>query len=277
MDRPGIQDSTEIITEAHDLLKTRGIKLFVVVIPDKSRIYKKNLPQDVKISPEVERRYATIMQALEKAGLSALDADIIMKNLLNHGKDAFYRTDQHWTQDAAEAVADASATLILESTPDLPGQPGSGMRLGKTVKVRQYGDLARLYLSPDELKAIGLEIYTARQIDSRADLLDDTPAPVHIVGHSMMQSHFGFPQKLSNAIDRQVSLSWQSGENGPWKVFLDYLESETFRRHKPKIIVWQMFEPTFSYGPNAKGWWQNSSLMTRSQWITGVKAALSQP
>ena len=95
------------------------------------------------------------------------------------------------------------------------------------------------------------------------------PAPVHVTGHSMVQPYFGFPQKLSSLLDRPVSLNWKPGNVGQWTMLLEYLESPAFKAHKPQVLVWQMFEPTYSYGPNAAGQWDNASLMPSATWLSG--------
>nr|WP_239009423.1 hypothetical protein [Delftia lacustris] len=105
-------------------------------------------------------------------------------------------------------------------------------------------------------------------------LLDDEPAPVHVTGHSMVQPYFGFPQKLSSLLDRPVSLNWKPGNVGQWTMLLEYLESPAFKSHKPQVLVWQMFEPTYSYGPNAAGQWDNASLMPNATWLERLRAAL---
>src|SRR5256885_3035674 len=71
----------------------------------------------------------------------------------------------------------------------------------------RYGDLAELFLTAEERKQIGREVYTVRRQAPAKGLLDDEPAPVHVTGHSMVQPYFGFPQKLSNLLDRPVSRS----------------------------------------------------------------------
>ena len=45
----------------------------------------------------------------------------------------------------------------------------------------------------------------------------------------MVQPYLGFPQKLSNAIDNPVGLTWTFGNVGPWKTLLNYLESPAFK------------------------------------------------
>lgn len=43
------------------------------------------------------------------------------------------------------------------------------------------------------------------------------------------------------------------GNVGHWIMLLEYLESPAFKQNRPQVLVWQMFEPTYAQGPDAKG------------------------
>ncbi|KAG1462403.1 hypothetical protein G6F57_013956 [Rhizopus arrhizus] len=149
------------------------------------------------------------------------------------------------------------------------------MPLGSVVNERRYGDLAELFLTPDQRKQAGRETFTVRRQAENQSLLDDAPAPVHVTGHSMVQPYFGFPQKLSNVLDRPVSVNWKPGNVGHWVMLLEYLESPAFQPNTPQVLVWQMFEPTYAQGPDAKGLWDNASIMGADTWRSRMKAAPS--
>lgn len=272
----GIDRSVQLVAQARDLLAARNIRLEVLLLPDKVHFYADKLPAGRSMSPAVQQRYALILGKLQKAGVSTFDDLAVLKAVEDSGRNVFYRTDQHWTQDAADATAQATADLIGKSVPQLEGQPGSGTPLGALTKERRYGDLAELFLTPDEKKQIGREVYTVRRQAESQGLIDDAPAPVHVTGHSMVQPYFGFPQKLSNLLDRPVSLNWKPGNIGPWVMLLEYLESPAFRQKPPQVLVWQMFEPNFEQGPDAAGLWDNASVMPSGTWTQRVRSALAK-
>lgn len=273
-DDSGIENSTKLIGEAKKILSEKNIQLEVILLPDKSRFYQAKVPANDTLSPEVQQRYTLILEKLQKVGVNTFDGESLLLQVQQSGQDVYYRTDQHWTQAAADAFADATAKQIQRDVPTLPGQAGSGMALGAPIKERRYGDLADLFLSPDEKKQLGRDTFNVRREAPATSLLDDAPAPVHVTGHSMVQPYFGFPQKLSNALDRPVSLNWKSGNVGPWVMLLEYVESPAFKQQKPKVLVWQMFEPSYPQGPNAKGMWDNASIMSDEAWLSRFKAAL---
>ncbi len=276
VDSRGIEASTALIKEAQQALAGRGVQLQVLVLPDKTRFYQDKLPAGKSLSAPVQQRYQTILASLRKAGISAIDDEAVLRQLKDSGKDVFYRTDQHWTQAAADATAVATAEQAKRDVPALKGTAGSGMALGSEFKERRYGDLAERFLTPEQRKQTGRETFTVRRQATANGLLDDAPAPLHVTGHSMVQPYFGFPQKLSNSIDRPVSVNWKPGNVGQWIMLLEYLESQDFKRNPPQVLVWQMFEPTYAQGPQASGLWDNASIMSAEAWRQRLHAALGK-
>ncbi|MGE8050214.1 alginate O-acetyltransferase AlgX-related protein [Pseudomonas monteilii] len=276
VDSRGIEASTALIKEARQALAARGVQLQVLVLPDKTRFYQDKLPAGKALSTPVQQRYQTILASLHKAGISAVDDEAVLRQVKESGQEVFYRTDQHWTQAAADATAQATAAQVRQDTPVLKGNAGSGMALGSEFKERRYGDLAERFLTPEQRKQTGRETFTVRRQAATGGLLDDAPAPLHVTGHSMVQPYFGFPQKLSNSIDRPVSVNWKPGNVGQWIMLLEYLESADFKRNPPQVLVWQMFEPTYAQGPQASGLWDNASIMSADSWRQRLRAATGQ-
>ncbi|MFA4913477.1 MAG: twin-arginine translocation pathway signal [Comamonadaceae bacterium] len=276
VDLKGVEQSTVLIQAARDALARRNIQLVVVVLPEKTLFYADKLPAGKSVSSEVRARYRNIQDSLTRAGVPSFDGEQLMRGILAQGQDVFYRTDQHWTQAAADACAVATATLVKRVTPTLHGAAGSGMKLGAPTVERRYGDMAELFLTPAQRTAAGRETFNVRKNSPGQALLDDGPAPVHVTGHSMVQPYFGFPQKLSEQLDRPVSVNWKPGNVGPWIMLMEYLESSAFRKSPPQVLVWQMFEPTYSQGPQATGLWDNASIMSAATWRSRMLVA-TQP
>jgi len=207
VDTAAVARNTELIADAQHALAAAGIALQVLVLPDKALFYEDRLPDGKRLGDPVRGRYALEVDGLSKAQVPAIDALQVLRQVRQGGQDVFYRSDQHWTQPAADAVATAVAAKVKEQVPVLAGQAGSGMVLGSEVKERRFGDLAELFLTDEQRKAIGRDTFTVRRQAEQQSLLDDAPAPVHVTGHSMVQPYFGFPQKLSNLLDRPVSVN----------------------------------------------------------------------
>ncbi|WP_343590644.1 twin-arginine translocation pathway signal [Paracidovorax wautersii] len=274
-DWAGIDATVVRVAEVHKLLAAKGIALVVPVLPDKMALYEDKLPDGMSLSPEMRTRYARILEKMRAADIPTFDDDSILRGLVRSGQPVYYRTDQHWTQPAADATAQATADLIRSLVPQLAGAPGTGFALGSMSNERRFGDLADRFLSPEQRKSVGREIFSVRRAVEADSLLGEVQAPVHVTGNSMVQPYFGFPQKLSNLLDRRVSVNWKPGDVGFWSILLEYLESDAYRKQPPQVLVWQLFEPNFHLGPDARGLWDAASVISDADWSRRLKAALA--
>jgi alginate O-acetyltransferase complex protein AlgJ len=273
VDNAGIARNITLLKEMRQQLAREQINLVVLVVPMKAPLYAQRLPADTPLSPAVAQRYDRLQADLNKAGLTTLDIKPILSRTEQGKQTAFYRADYHWTAWSAENTADAVAGLIGHRYA-LQGEAGGGAVLGEWFDKRAFGDLAANFLPAVKRKAIGRDIYTVRHQAEQDLLIDDAPAPVQVIGNSFVQPYLGFPQKLSNALDRPVSLTWNPGDIGPWATLLQYLESPDFVQHKPQVIVWQFNEGQFHQGPDAAANWNPKGVLSLKQWRQRVAEAL---
>ena len=268
------KSSIGLIAGASRLFAKKNVKLIVLIVPLKPRYYEPLLPDGVAMSDEIRKRYDLLLTELRSSGVTAIDVRDAFKTVVTGKQEVFYRADFHWTTFAAEASADQVAALILSSGP-LPGKTGTGMKLGDWINDRHLGDLAANFLSPERKRAIGPEAYVIRQAPKAdAGLLDSDPAPVAVVGNSFVQPYFGFSQRLSNRIDRPVSLKWNPGDIGPWATLLQYLKSPEFTGSPPQFVVWQFNEAQLQNGPDAVGEWAAQSIISPAEWNARMLEAL---
>lgn len=263
------------VSQVRRKLAQRGVALVAPVLPGKKLFYADHLPAGDALTPEMLNRYAGIRDRLVAANVPTLDAEALFRKVQAAGSEVYYRTDQHWTQAAADATAQATADVIHTLVPKLSGQVGSGLAQGEESRERRYGDLADRFLSPEQRRAAGREIFTVRRPAAAQDLLGAALAPVHVTGNSMVQPYFGFPQQLSHVLDRPVSVNWKPGDVGFWSVLIEYLESSGFRQQPPQVLVWQLFEPSLHLGPDAQGLWDSASVISVDDWSRRLDAALS--
>ncbi|KRR27910.1 hypothetical protein CQ14_08730 [Bradyrhizobium lablabi] len=268
------KSSIGLIAGASRQFTKKNIKLIVLIVPLKPRYYEPLLPDGAAMSDDIRKRYDMLLTELRASGVTAIDVRDAFKTVVAGKQEVFYRADFHWTTFAAEASADEVAALILSSGP-LPGKAGTGMKLGDWINDRHLGDLAANFLSPERKREIGPEAYVIRQAPKvAAGLLDSDPAPVAVVGNSFVQPYFGFSQRLSNKIDRPVSLKWNPGDVGPWATLLQYLKSSEFAGHPPQFVVWQFNEAQLQNGPDAVGEWAAQSITSPADWNARLQEAL---
>lgn len=273
VDNTGTARNVVLIKELQQQLEREHIGLIVLVVPMKAPFYAQRLPVDQPISAAVMQRYEHLQSDLTRAGLSTLNIKPILQRTEQGEQTAFYRADYHWTAWSAENTADATAQLITGRY-RLQGEPGGGAALGPWFDRRAFGDLASNFLPAIKRKAIGRDLYTVRHQAENDLLIDDAPAPVQVIGNSFVQPYLGFTQKLSNALDRPVALTWNPGDVGPWATLLQYLESADFAQHKPQVIVWQFNEGQFHLGPDATANWSAKGVTSLSQWHQRINKAL---
>ncbi len=270
VDNPSTARSIGLIKDVQQQLAREKIAL---AVPMKAPLYAQRLPADQPLSPAVVQRYDRLKSERNKASLTTLNIKPILQQTEQGKQTAFYRADYHWTAWSAENTADATAKLITERY-RLQGEPGGGAVLGEWFDKRAFGDLASNFLPAIKRKAIGRDIYTVRHQVEKDLLIDDAPAPVQVIGNSFVQPYLGFTQKLSNALDRPVTLTWNPGDVGPWATLLRYLESPDFAQHKPQVIVWQFNEGQFHLGPDAAANWNAKGVTSLNQWHQRIKKAL---
>ncbi|VVD31185.1 alginate O-acetyltransferase AlgX-related protein [Paraburkholderia dioscoreae] len=274
VDRAQLVSNIKVIEETRDALAAKHIGLVVMVVPAKAPFYPQRLPAGLSLSPEIKSRYVDVLGMLSAADIATFDDKEVLRAVEHDRQTAFYRADYHWTAWAAEASADETAKVI-RSKFELPPF-GTGTELGEWTNDRRYGDLATNFMSPEDRKRIGRDTYTVRkQPDASAGLLDSAPSQVQVVGNSFVQPYLGYPQKLSNAIGQPVGLTWNPGNIGPWKTFLDAVESPDFSRNKPKVIVWQFNEAQLENNSNSSDNWDAKGVMPVNTWRSRVAAALS--
>ena len=162
-DWAGIDATVARVAEVRKLLVAKGITLVVPVIPEKMGFYEDKLPDGTTLTPAMRSRYGRILEKLRAADVPTFDGDAPLRALQKQGQEVYYRTDQHWTQPAADAMAQGAADLIRSLVPNLAGAAGSGIALGLIANERRFGDLADRFLSADQRKAVGREIFSVRR------------------------------------------------------------------------------------------------------------------
>ncbi|WP_083237492.1 MULTISPECIES: alginate O-acetyltransferase AlgX-related protein [Burkholderia] len=260
----------DLIGKAAAQLAARQIHCTIVIAPLKARACADKLAAGQAVSAAVQKRDAAIRARAAQAGVDIVDSDAALAQARTNEDDLYIRADYHWSAHTAEAFALATAERLAR-VPLGPG--GEAPTLGPWTEEVHYGDLAEL-LPPERKRAIGKDRFIVRQAAGDGALVGDDRPAVQVVGNSMVQPYLGFPQRLSNQLERPVGLTWTFGNTGPWKTLVDYLESAAFGNARPRAIVWQFNEGQMAYGPGASGQWDATSIMPDDAWLTRIAKAL---
>ena len=266
IDNIAVDNSLDLIAFASAELARHDIALISMIVPSKAIIHQDKLPEGLNLPADIIGLNDTMQKRLAEKEVTSVDIFTSLKNLPQE-EQAFFRSDFHWTGWGSEAAAKTVAEVIKDKW-SLKGKAGDGAKLGEWTKERRFGDLAVNFMTPAQRDAIGREVFTVRK-DPPAEtlsLLDDAAAPVHVVGNSFTEPYLGFSQALSYQLDRNVTLTWNPGDVGPWATMLQYLGSDAFKQNPPQVNVWQFNEGQLHQGPSTQGQWIASSIISDTEW-----------
>jgi alginate O-acetyltransferase complex protein AlgJ len=224
----------EYITQVKTALENVGIKLAVVLIPAKARVYPAHLGRYVRPTywDDVYSKFST---GLEAQG-------VIAPNLLNvmKAKDSmFLKTDTHWTPQGARVTAHAVAEA-LKSKLELQTQVFTE-KPGKTVQ--HEGDLLKFVPhtawgtqpAPDQLET---PLFEGTE-NAGAGLFGDSTIEVALVGTSYSANpKFNFDGALKLELQADV-LNLALEGKGPITPMREFLKSTP---KNLKLVVWEIPE-----------------------------------
>ena len=192
------------------LLNAQNIDLIVALLPAKSRKHVST--------------YNDTIAAFKKHGIAA--PSIPREDI------TFLKTDTHWSPEGAKATAE-----ILAHNINLKNQT-----LFKTVKTGAEifrGDLTR-YIPGAPVDRYTETINTFETHNPNADLFGDQTFDITLVGTSYSADpRWHFEGFLKTALQTDI-LNVSDEGLGPFAVMENWLKSEAFKAHKPKLVVWEI-------------------------------------
>jgi hypothetical protein len=78
---------------------------------------------------------------------------------------------------------------------------------------------------------------------------------------------------LSNQLERPVGLTWKVNSFGAYVTLLEYVKSQSFKRNKPKVLVWGHLEFDMQNPSNSSSWGQNA--MPPQTFLADLRAAVT--
>ena len=271
----------QLVSQAVRVLREAEIAVGISLVPTRARLFSDMLPPEFQPNADAARRYELALEELRRGGAVVPDQLTFFTGLRTSQRDPiFFKADSHWTAVGAEAAANDMARLLREASP-LPASRRPGTRLGNFLTNVHGGDFLALLPEADKPR-YPPERFRIRQAAAAAGvgsnveggLLEDDLADVVIIGNSYMQPYFGYPQVLSAALNRPVSLVWKTARVGPYKTLLDYVTGSQFRANRPKILIWHLMEGSLEQMPDAGNWWETSSVIPAAQFISELGQAV---
>lgn len=247
------------VLKVQKTLSAKGIKLLVVVVPDKTRIEASQLGMLHRPSRYAQRASQWVTE-LNSTGVDALDLTDTLATFKQKHTAAFLKSDSHWTEQGAQAAAIAvsAEVLRLKITPS----PAQTLVIDKRTDSRRSGDLIRLagvdWLSTGLQPEQDIAQETSFKVDDRKnnasgssapsvaiastdDLFGDTDLPnIVVIGtsYSRTSNFVAFIEKELNA--KVANLARSGGDfSGAMNA---YLSSVAFKKTPPKLVIWEIPE-----------------------------------
>ena len=235
------QFRAELAAKLNDSLKARGIRLLMVVVPDKTRIESTHLC-GLNRSRLFENRLVNWLATVNSSGVATLNLTSTLSALPG---ERYYRTDTHWNEAganaSASAVADDLAKLgwaTLASASEVVLNP---------VLVTRSGDLVHL-AGLDGLPASlrpKLEQVQSTKVTPVAvasdDLFGDAGLPsIALIGTSYSRNANFLPFLEHHLGEPVANLARDGGDFAG--AATSYFDGATFRDNPPKVVIWEVPE-----------------------------------
>ncbi|MFS2160413.1 cell division protein FtsQ [Pseudomonas sp. Pseusp122] len=238
----------QTLSDIQQRVKQRGIKLLVVVVPDKSRMASDYLC-DLRRPAILIRRVQDWTSQLSQAGVSVLD---LAPSLQPLGAAAYLRTDTHWSEAGANAAANAIAAQVR--TLGISATPKKNFEVKSDALTLRPGDLVRLAgidwlplrLQPATESVAATKISERQEnVQTGGDNLDDLFADSNLPNVALIGTSFSrnsnFLGFLQLALGASVgSFAKDGGEfSGSAN---QYFNNPAFKQTPPKLIIWEIPE-----------------------------------
>ncbi len=248
-----IDNSLKYVEKVHKTLSGRDIKLFIVPIPAKARIYQDKLGR-YEYPSYWKGQYQNILRRFDEYGVSYVNLSKIYKPTRNN--HLFLKTDTHWTPIGARVAALSTAAKTTRKWSYMG--ISSKEYKSKVVEEMTYeGDLMRYVLTGVAAEKVGLKEDSFIKLetmeianetaDAEVDLFSDAATPeITLVGTSYSANKlWNFEGFLKEAMSADV-LNVADEGLGPFETMDKYLKSTPYKDTPPKLIIWEMPERYFA-------------------------------
>jgi alginate O-acetyltransferase complex protein AlgJ len=222
-------------------LQARGIKLLMVVVPDKTRIEGDHLC-GLHRPASFAQRVTNWQASLKGQGIATLD---LTDTLANTAGERYYRSDTHWNETGASAAAKTVATKLaglgwatVAPAGEVALNPVRTARSGDLVHLAGLDGLPSL-LRPALEQAQVTEVAPVAVVSD--DLFGDSGTPgVALIGTSYSRNS-NFVPFLAHRLGEPVANLAKDGGDFAGAATA-YFAGATFRDTPPKLVIWEIPE-----------------------------------
>lgn len=261
-DAQDTQASIQLFEKVNKLFEKKGISLALVIVPSKIRIHSSQLPDDKPLDSYTAEKYDNMTKTLRAGGVNVVDLNSSFLGSSHRTSDTplFLRLDTHWSPSGAYLAAETVRSNI-NNVPGLKAAFDSTKEEKHTIlwaekKINTRArDLVRLLPkgAPSFPAEQTLPFKVSRVQPSQANLLNsDESVGITVIGSSYTNKNTGYPDGLRYTLQRDLLDISIPVDQGPWVGMENYLRDESFKKNKPKLIIWEVPEREMRSPPNNK-------------------------
>ncbi|NBX65405.1 MAG: hypothetical protein EBQ96_00185 [Proteobacteria bacterium] len=244
-----VPQTLKYMKRLHDAFAAQGIEFIYLIPPTRGLANGEhatgNDPESIAFQKKRDAAQAGYHDMLKTLGGAGMN--VIGFHDLDTGKPYFYKRDHHWNPDGAKLAAERVASFIktkpvyatLTKTPYMTKDMGVYDYSGPFAEILQ--PICKLFLMAE--KTNKFETFLAEKASNEAALFDEKKFPeVVLVGTSnssadpSVANFEGFLKEALQTDVYNVSIVG-AGIDTP---LLAYLNSDEFRDHKPKVVIWEV-------------------------------------
>lgn len=239
-----LAENMDYIGKTAKTFEEKGIKLFVIVVPAKARVFSDQVGKNIVPSCRAEL-YGNIMKDLMIRKISVISLLDAFKAAPDR-EQLYLKTDTHWTTQGARMAA-----VLVSAEIDVSKLVRKNFSSTQGNVAVHKGDLLRYLpgvensvVHPDNLQAFDTQEVKEEgaKDDASESLFGDDVPPVTLVGTSYSANpswHFqGF---LMDALDVDVLNMADEGQ-GPFTVMEKYINGDALKNSPPAVVIWEIPE-----------------------------------
>jgi len=236
----------DYIAQIKNTIESKNVKLHVVLIPAKVRIYEDYLGRN-KITQCRKSVYSDVLSFMKKNEITVTGLLEGMK--IHKSRDSlFLKSDTHWTPEGAGF----SAELVAKDF-DPSGEIVKTAYITKhNEKIEHEGDLLRYLPSVrnELIKPDHMSVYETKETPTGGsveaseslDLFGDDIPPVTLVGTSYSANpKWHFAEFLKDKLQVDIFNAADEGL-GPFAVMRTYLDGNAWKNSPPSVVIWEIPE-----------------------------------
>lgn len=273
--------SLGLIQHFNKVLSANGIKLAVVMVPLKMRIYAEHLPDSIKVNDYMGHNYERMSKALQAAEVNVIDLNAAFLNSPKRNSDTplFFRLDTHWTPTGAMLAAETikagiNANPALKKALDATPEESFKIVIGNRKRPSKGRDLVEqlppnsLTFAPEQITQVTVN----RAQPPKEDLLGNRPPiGLTLVGSSYSHDWTGFADALRYALQRDILSIGVGADKGSWVGMESYLRDDAFQTKAPKMLIWEIPERDMRAPPNYE-FREARYVSNNTEWLLRVSA-----